>query len=282
MLDARARPSPKITPETVLERYRRKYRILFQEEREQYGDIIGDIRRIYEGYERRYAKDPWTYLRTEHLLTIDLAKNVRFIGYEDKFVSDQEGRLWIVDHKSYKTIPNEDDRFSDLQSVFYIWAHQLQHPKEAVTGFCWDYLRTKAPAIPQVLVKGGLTKRANIDTDYYTYLDAIKSNNLNPRDYIDLLNRLKKENSRFFKRVYLPSPSKEMIKTAVTDAKNTAIEIKNLGTTLRDRNMTRDCPRFCDYYNICQTEYRGIDSEYVRKTEYEEREPSEDDPNETE
>lgn len=282
MLDARARPNPKITPMTVLEKYRKKYRVLFKEEQEQYGDIIGDIQRIYEGYERKYKDDPWKYVKIEHLLTIDLAKDVRFIGYIDKVIEDREGRRWLADHKAYKTIPNEDDRFSDLQNVFYIWAYGQQHPKDPISGFVWDYLRTKAPAIPEVLKKGGLTQRANIDTDYYTYAKAIEENHLDPEDYAELLDNLRKENSRFFKRVYLPSPSKVMIDTAVSDMKNTAIEIKNLGSVLKDRNMTRDCPKMCDYYNICQTEYRGHDSDFIRTTEYEERTPDENDLNETE
>jgi hypothetical protein len=278
MLDARAIAlnGGKMKPMDVLEKYRRKYRVLFAEEREKYGDVVGDIKRIYEGYERKYADDPWEYLKTEHLLTIDLAKDIRYIGYIDKVVRDQQKQRWLADHKAYRSIPNDDDRFSDLQNVFYIWAWGEQHPNDPVLGFVWDYIRTKAPAIPELLKKGELTRRANIDTDYHTYMDAIRVNDLNPKDYKEILEGLKKENSRFFKRVYLPSPSREMIDNAVKDAKDTAIEIKNLGQILKDRNMTRDCPRQCDYYNLCQSEYRGIDSDFIRKTEFEIRDPHEE------
>src|SRR5690606_9490833 len=44
--------------EPVLEQYERTYGRLFREERELYGDIIGDCRRIMEGYVRRWANDP--------------------------------------------------------------------------------------------------------------------------------------------------------------------------------------------------------------------------------
>jgi hypothetical protein len=269
MLDARARQIPKITPESVLEKYRKKYRVLFAEEKEMYGDIIGDIKRIFEGYERKYKDDPWTYEKTEHLLTIDLAKDVRYIGYIDKVVRDREGRKWLADHKSYRYIPSDEDRYSDLQNVFYIWAWGVQHPGDPVTGFVWDYLRTKAPTIPEVLKKGGLSVAQKIDTDYYTYAKAIEDNKLDPEDYAEVLDRLRRENSKFFKRAYLPSPPKEMIDNAVQDAKDTAIEIKNLGKVLRDRNMTRECPKGCQFYNLCQAEFRGDDSDYIRKTEYE-------------
>lgn len=278
MLDARAlriNGARTVDPMAVLEKYRKKYRVLFAEEREMYGDVIGDVKRIFEGYERKYADDPWKYLKIENCLTVDLAKDVRYIGYEDKIVEDKHGRMWIADHKAYKTIPNDDQRYADLQNVFYIWAHGIQHPRDPICGFVWDYLRTKAPTIPEPMKKGGLTQRQDIDTDYYTYAKAIEDNNLDPTDYEEILYRLKQENSRFFKRVYLPSPSKEMIENAVQDAKDTAIEIKNLGKVLRDRNMTRDCPFDCDYYNLCQAEFQGVDGDYIRETEFEERDPEE-------
>jgi hypothetical protein len=270
MLDARAIKSMggKMDPMAVLEKYRKKYRVLMAEEREMYGDIIGDIKRIFEGYERKYATDPWRYLKVEHPVTIDLIKDVRYIGYIDKVVEDKEGRKWLADHKAYRYIPNDDDRYSDLQNVFYVWAWGVQHPGEPITGFVWDYLRTKPPTIPETLKKGGLSIAKNIDTDHYTYLDAIKANNLDPKDYKETLDRLKGENSKFFKRAYMPHPEKEMIDQIVQEAKDTAVEIKNLGKRLADRNMTRDCAKGCQFYHLCQTELRGIDSEFIRTTEY--------------
>lgn len=285
MLDARAmaQNGSRLKPMDVLEKYRKKYRVLFKEEQEKYGDIIGDIKRIYEGYERKYADDPWTYLKTEHLLTIDLTKDICFIGYADKVVQDREGRMWIVDHKAYRSIPSDEDRFSDLQSVFYIWAYGIQHPKDPIMGFCWDYLRTKPPTIPEPLARGGLSVAKNLDTDYDTYMEAIKKHNLDPADYKETLERLKRETAtRFYRRVYLPSPPKVLIDNAVADMRSTAIEIKNLGDTLRDRNMSRDCKQ-CEYFNLCQAEYRGLDADFIRKTEYEEKPPHEEEMvNETE
>lgn len=275
MLDMRAAKG-QTKPLDVLEKYRRKYRVLFREEQERYGDIVGDIKRIYEGYERKYQDDPWKYTASEHLLTIDLIKDVRYIGYIDKKVIDREKRRWLVDHKAYRFIPNDDDRFSDLQNVFYIWANDVQHPKEDIVGFCWDYLRTKPPTIPELLKSGELTKRKDIDSDYYTYLKAIRDNDLRERDYREILERLKKASSRFYRRIYLPSPSKEMIKHAVDDAKSTAAEIRDYGGKIVDRNMTRDCPKMCEYYNLCQAEYRGLDAKFVRKSEYEEKPPQEE------
>jgi hypothetical protein len=49
--------------------------------------------------------------------------------------------------------------------------------------------------------------------------------------------------------------------------KSSAVQINALGKDIHDRNMTRDCS-WCSYYNLCQAELRGLDSEFVKKTQY--------------
>src|SRR3546814_13150013 len=54
----------------------------------------------------------------------------------DMLVEDEYG-LWVVDHKTHKTIPKTTDRLLDLQSPLYVWAcHQAGIP---VHGFIWNY-----------------------------------------------------------------------------------------------------------------------------------------------
>lgn len=268
MINMHAIKGGRKTPEDVLMKYHRQYRKLFREEKEMYGDIIGECRRIFEGYARAYKDDPLQMVRTEALVTVDLGSDIRFIGYVDKIAKDKRGLLWVLDHKTHKAIPNEDARFQDLQLVFYVWAWNEQYPNEAVSGIIWDYLRTKPPAIPELLKNGELSQRANIDTDYVTYLRAIKDNKLDPDDYADILKQIKRREGGFFRRVQLPHPSTKMIEQIVKEAKDTAIEMRNLGGVLVDRNMTRDCPHDCDMFEICQAELRGLDANFIRKAHY--------------
>lgn len=267
MLDAAAR---KADPFEILQRLAKENRQLILSEPETYGSLIEDCRTIFEGYQRHYAEDAKRYevLESEHLVEVDLASELKFVGYIDKVWLDREGRRWIVDHKTHKNIPNEEARFSDLQLAFYVWAYnQNAKPSERVSGIIWDYLRTKLPTMPEVLKSGQLSKRDNIDTDAYTYLKAIKINNLDPADYADILERLENKTSTFFLRVSLPSPPATMVESVVEDMRNTALEIKHLGDADHIRNLTRDCS-FCQFYDLCHSELRGLDADFIRKSKY--------------
>ena len=34
-----------------------------------------------------------------------------------------------------------------------------------------------------------------------------------------------------------------------------------------NRTVTREC-KSCEFYSLCQTEFRGLDASFIRKTEY--------------
>lgn len=257
-------------PFKVLRKYEKEYAKLWLQEKEEYGDVIGDIRRLVEAYERKYANEGLKYLGTEVPIEVPLVQDIVFKGYVDKSVVDPEGRKFLMDHKSHANIPDDDQRFSDLQEVLYIWAWNKINPKDPVTGFIWDYIRTKAPTIPEQLKNGQLTQRANIDTDYWTYLAEIRRLRLDPAPYADTLMRLKKQSDRTFVRITLPNPPKVMLKTIVDELVDTALQIHSKKPAT-DRNMTQLCPSTCEFYNLCQAEVRGLDANYIRKSEYEER-----------
>jgi hypothetical protein len=279
MLDARAITSmpnmPKKSPLAVLKKYAKEYAKLFLEQREKYGNVPEDVRILFEGYERKYANENLKYLSVEEFIAIDLGKDIRFIGYTDKRVEDKNGLAFLMDHKTHKVIPNDDQRFSDLQNVFYIWAWNENNKTRPVQGFLWDYIRTKPPTVPEQLKNGELTQRANIDTDYWTYLAEIRRLKLDPKPYAETLARLKQQSDRTYIRVSLPNPSKTMIKLITDDLKETANQIHGGRSNSKDRNMTRMCPSDCDFYQLCSAEIRGLDAKFIQKTEYEERDPDE-------
>lgn len=274
MLDARAMPAIlKKDPLKILKKYTKKYTQLWHEEKEKFGDVPGDIAKLYEGYCRKYANEDLEYLAFEEFIALDLIKDIRFIGYIDKRVKDTNGRAFLMDHKSHRIIPNDDQRFTDLQKVFYVWAFNDQNPSKQATGFIWDYIRTKAPSVPELLKSGELSQRKDIDTDYWTYLAEIKRHKLEVDKYLEFLAMLKKKPDTRYIRVTIPNPPKKMIDQVVADLKSTAIEIHT--SKSKDRNMTRMCPSDCDFYSLCRAEVCGHDSDYVRKNEYEVREPNE-------
>lgn len=257
-------------PLAILAEYEKKYRVLFREEQEMFGEtFIPDLKRIFEGYEKHYANEELKYESSEEFIATNLTKEIRFIGYIDNRAVDKNNRRWLVERKTHRSIPDEDRRFSDLQTVLYLWAFNREKSAMKIDGVAWDYLRTKAPAIPEELKKGGITQRKDIDTDYDTYMGRIKALNLDPSEYAEILKRLKDQENPFFRRVFLPSPPRVLVDQVVEDMRKTAIVINRLSKSAVYRNMTQDCSSMCEFYAVCQADLRGLDGKYVRKADYE-------------
>lgn len=263
--------TPVMVPDRVIEKYEEKYGLLFREEREEYGDdFLGDIKRVMRGYERTYLEDDFTFEATEEEVETNLTKDIVFKGHLDKRLIDAKGRRWIMDHKTHKNIPDEDARFADYQILLYLWAYnrECNEGKEA-EGILWDYIRTKAPRIPDTLVKGGLSQAKNIDTDYATYVGELRRLKLDPKPYQLFLDDLRKRSAKkFFLRVPLPAPPEVMVKQVVEEFTYTSKQMA--AATFFPRSMTKDCS-WCEYYRLCMSELRGLDASFVRKTDYEEK-----------
>lgn len=252
-------------------KYDEQYASLFEEEREFYGEnFMSDIWRIYRGYVRTYKDNDWRVQKTEGLVRTQLTPKIEFEGHYDLLVA-QRSRLWLVDRKTHKEIPTAEERFNNFQLLLYVEAWNREHKRsDYVDGIIWDYLRTKAPTIPQVLKSGAaLTRRADLDTDVFTYRKAIRDNGFDENAYVPYLRELEKRSvDRFYQRVPLPVPSKEMTKTVIDEFTHTAEMIRTAKHF--PRNMTRNCTR-CDFFKLCNAELSGINAKFVEKNDYEQR-----------
>lgn len=253
-------------------KYDTQYSKLFEAEREFYGEnFMDDIWRIYKGYTRTYpagtAQD-WKVLATEGLVQARLTSKITFEGHYDLRV-DFNGRRWLVDRKSHKVIPTAEERFNNFQLLLYVDAWNKEHPKDRVDGIIWDYLRTKAPTIPEVLKSGQLTRRKDLDTDVHTYRAAIRANELDEDGYDYYLKELERRSvDRFYQRVTLPIPSREMVNTVVQEFTHTAEMMRTAKHF--PRNATYTCPR-CQFFKLCNAELSGINAKFVEKSDYEQR-----------
>ena len=259
-------------PWGVLEDYEKKYKVLFAEEQEIYGDLINDCTAIFEGYIRRWRKEKLHFEGSEEFVATDIAGDLRFLGRIDKRVMDENGRRFLMDHKFMRTIPTAEDRFADLQLLMYVWAWNRWNPDKEVDGVIWDYGRAKAPAVPELLKGGSLSKRKNIDTDTHTYLRAIKDHGLEYKDYVDILKQLEGKETTFFERVILPNPPQAMVKQVVEDFRTTAVMISKL-TDIAPRYMSQFNCKTCEFKALCEAEVRGHDADFVKKSKYESRDP---------
>jgi hypothetical protein len=134
----------------------------------------------------------------------------------------------------------------------------------------WDYLRTKLPTEPEVLVSGKLSQRANIDTTY-AVARAVVENYCRAHKqpiaaYDAWLNTLKGREEKFLKRVFLPSPPQVMIDRLVTEMVMTSREILENGED-DTRSLTKDCS-FCEFRNLCHAELRGQDANFIRQHDF--------------
>jgi hypothetical protein len=250
-------------------KYDAQYGNLFEAEREEYGEhFMSDIWRIFRGYCRTYPNSDWEVLATEGLVQTQLTSKILFEGHFDLMVRSKK-RRWLVDRKSHKVIPDAQERFSNFQLLLYAEAWNREH-RDQVHGIIWDYIRTKAPTIPEVLKSlVALTRRKDLDTDEYTYRKAIRDNGFDEDAYSVYLAELaKRPPDRFYARVPLPIPSKQMTKTVVDEFTQTAEMMRTAKHF--PRNATYLCSR-CEFFRLCQAELSGINANFVERSDYEQR-----------
>lgn len=255
----------------VLDRYEEKYKDLFLEEQETYGDIIGDCEKIFQAYLKYYKEDPLSYKASEVFVSTPLADDITLIGYIDKIAVDDKGRHWLVDHKFTKSIPHEDETYHELQLLIYVWAWERSvhggNGKIKIDGIIWDHARTKIPATPELLKKGGLSQRKNMDTTASIYMTEIGKHGLDPADYVEMLQHLQGNEDKFFRRIILPRPPQDMINEIVEDFRTTAVMIQKM-KGIAPRSMSNFNCRICEFRPLCEAEVRGHDADFIKKSEY--------------
>jgi hypothetical protein len=252
----------------VVRAFKRVFDKLFEEEKLEYGNLPQEIYNLILGYQRTYKGDPkWEVLHVEFefLWRIPGTPFV-FTGRIDLIVKDSRGFIWVVEHKTTKRVPDINAKITDFQSCLYLLVGRAMGYK--VRGVVFNYLRTKAPTVPRLLQRGGLSRAKDVDTDYYTYLKAIKDNELDPEDYRDILGRLKSEPNRFYVRHFLPK-SNAMLKALFNEMIITATRIKEFQNPVRSFLFL--CDTQCDYYPLCLAELQGHDVQYIIENEYERR-----------
>lgn len=260
---------------------------LFDEEKDFYGDMPTEIATIMKSYFWHYKNDPWKYHEVELELTAKLPNGILLRIKFDALVENQWG-LWLVDHKTHKTLPKLDYRLLDTQSPIYIWvAHQNNIP---VNGFIWNYLRWKPPTVPQMAYVGKSNQRLSkrgVETDYPTAKRALKQYHkeydLDLDPYEQWLEGLKKhryvpgeiQNSTFFRREVFEK-SDAMIQRVLKEAMRTGDRMNNYDWTDPDaieRTVGRHCEFMCSYSDICTTQLLGGNLRPLIRQNYEVGDP---------
>jgi hypothetical protein len=246
------------------EMIRTEWAPLFDEEKEDIGDLPGDAYRLMLSYEWYYAADEWKFHEVEFVLETEFPDGSIYRGKIDALVENQFG-LWIVDRKWHRTLPNTDYRILDAQSGLYVWAAWRNNIP--VNGHIWDYGRSKPPTYPEMLVSGAGPKRwDSCDTDYPTMVRWFKNEmgGKVPQKYRPKMRYLKTiryqpgepQFSTFFRRSVIEK-DKGMLKRIAQEAYHThrrMLEYPWDRPELIERVPDRSCTFMCSYTDLCTAE----------------------------
>jgi len=257
----------------------KKFNNLFLEEREFYGDLPDLAERMMFSYLWTYRnEDPeWEVLYVEENFKVKFTEGDVFGFKPDLIVADKRGDVWVVDHKTTRSIPSSEWRLVDLQSTLYPWALREGMDLD-IKGFIFNYIRRKAPSIPKIN-KDGSISRARVDTDYPTmakflieYFEVETVKEL-PTEWKKRLANLKLE-SKFFKRTRITKDD-ALINRQIEEFSYTAQELESWLELSEEqdidpwvRTMIPSCEWDCEFYDLCTLELLGQDSKFMRRSKY--------------
>lgn len=240
--------------------------------REEYGNLEHDLKVLMKGYFSFYKKETLKPLVVEHEFRLPLTKGIFLNGKIDLIAIDQRLR-WMAEHKCHNKIPNGSIvPYGNLQSNLYLWAYNKENPKKPLHGVMWNYLLGKPLPVPQLL-KNGTMSRKKTNTTWPVYRQALIDNGLDPEDYFDVRDELKGNELSVYQRHYIPV-DKSMVDTLVEESKVTALEIQKLAGKDQTRNLGRHCD-YCEFKNLCLTQLKGLDVNYILKHDFKERKKDE-------
>lgn len=221
---------------------------------------------LLEGYRNfsETADAGWRVQTVETEIELKIpGTRVYLVGTIDLTVQ-YNNRLWIVDHKTAAQLPDERALELDDQMTAYQWL-ALNGMGIKAAGAIYNVLRKKIPTQPKVLKAGGLSKDRSIDTTYDVYYQAVLENNLDPVDYVDMLDMLKNKPNTFFWRSIIARNRLELDKFG----EYLTAEARDMTSkkTVLYPSPSRNCT-YCDYRVLCKCENEGGDVDYLKKSFY--------------
>lgn len=250
---------------------------LFEEEREALGDLPNEIKHIMSSYFWHYQHDEdWEVVETEFTLETELPDGTLYRARVDNMVETPYG-LYIVDHKSHKSLPNVNFRLLDRQSALYIWAAKKMGYD--VQGFIWNYIKWNAPKGVKFNKNGSMSKRQG-EMDYPTAYRSLKAAGHDPKsdEWRPLMDRLYRQRyqhgamqtSPFFRRDTLEKDD-GMLLRVLRETSRTVRRMHTYGFHREDyveRVVDRSCDYMCGYQDLCISDLMGGNSDQIRRSQF--------------
>jgi hypothetical protein len=254
---------------------------MFEAEFELYGDIIEDVRSIMTEYFEYWGDDSLMYLRrgnryAEHEFNIEIADGIIFNGKIDAIAKTPNKLLWIVEHKTFKRMPENDERWRNIQSAVYLKALQITGLGEA-DGMCWDYIHSGSPEVPKILKSGKLSE-AKLNTLPSVIRRYAEEQGYDPNFSKKLIDAAQQNIPNYFMRVFTPI-NQNIVESVYKDFIDSAQELIENHGKKKVKNIGMHC-KWCDYEPICRAELTGSDVDMIIKGQYkiEKRETKDENP----
>jgi hypothetical protein len=256
----------------------KEFYLLFEEEREDLGDLPTDVERLFRSYLYNYRIEDrsWRVIDSELDEIVTLPNGLRFRMIVDLVVEEPDGGIWIVDHKSVGRFLPPDFLLLDAQLGRYFWGME-KLGYTPLRGVLFNEIITKAPTLPKFIHKGTqLEKRKNLHCDFYTYYKMLQDNDLAIGPHVAFLRHLRRQNDQWFRRTPLAKDAplmRRLMKELVWSAR----EIKAAEETdAFPRTVSKDCQWDCSFLEPCAIQLMGGDASASFKLRYTNREDRDD------
>ena len=257
-------------PFKKLRQIKKKQGKLFERERELYGNIIETAEVVFEAYLEFYEDEPLHFIkiqgrRSEHEFELEIAPGIVFIWKVDGFVRSPAGLRYLLENKTGANIPDEDDRWRDLQVHMYIKTSEMLGIKK-FDGVCWNYVKSSEPTVPEYLPKSNRLSTRKINTLPAIVHMQLEEHELETKGHEVLIERAEEAVSKFFERKFEPVNRRVMEETFESFL-IVANEMRELTPTRKEKNIDRHC-KWCDFRSICRAELTGGDVEGIKEREF--------------
>lgn len=264
---------------------------------------------MMENYVKRYGKDehmfiiqpeqtfdidvPWPKLPEHHLL-LALAERrkilTKLVGTYDLVYRDLiENEIWLEEHKTAAAISTAHLSIDDQGGTYFATAgralqkRELIGPKERLKGIEYNFMRKGLEDPRPRNAEGASCNKAGkkhyhaaFDEREIPYKKAAKLDELAAiaeQNGLTILGDVsKRQPAPLFLRERIHRTSREK-GAQLRRIQNEAVQIELVrsGVLTPSKTPTRDCSRFCSYFDLCELDERGGDTDHFKRTVYRKR-----------
>lgn len=250
-------------------------------ETEKFDDSVAFVQTLIDQYFEHYdsenplAEQGLTYLATEVPFKLELpvttseGGKVFFVGTWDGVAQDENGKLFLVENKTYKSVPDSAElMFHDQSTGYAVAFHALT--EERLTGMLYNGVAKRLIVQPKLLKNGKLSVDKRQSVTSKSYIAALIENDLDPYDehYTEILDYLRDRESegdtRFFyrERFYYHDTQLESWYSELLDVAHEMTHDPRIYRTVPFNGCGKS-GNDCWYRDLCRAQHGGGDVDWA-------------------